>query len=88
MRVLAVIVLYKMQPRESAAFRTLRAAISGLEDGQADIEILLYDNTPGGQAKRFRRTHKGICLITQPMIERLARVSWPPFWRSSPKSFR
>lgn len=49
MRVLAVIVLYKMQPRESAAFRTLRAAISGLEDGQADIEILLYDNTPGGQ---------------------------------------
>ncbi len=49
MRVLAVIILYKMQPSESAAFRTLRAAISGFQDGQADIKILLYDNTPGGQ---------------------------------------
>jgi GT2 family glycosyltransferase len=47
--VLAVIVLYKMQPSESAAFRTLRTTISGLQDGQADIKILLYDNTPGGQ---------------------------------------
>lgn len=48
-RMLAVIVLYKMQPSESATFRTLRAAISSLPDGQADIRILLYDNTPGGQ---------------------------------------
>jgi GT2 family glycosyltransferase len=47
--VLAVIVLYKMQPSESAAFRTLQATISGLQDGQAAIKILLYDNTPGGQ---------------------------------------
>jgi GT2 family glycosyltransferase len=47
--VFAVIVLYKMQPAESASYRTLRAAISNLEDGQADIKILLYDNTPGGQ---------------------------------------
>jgi GT2 family glycosyltransferase len=46
--VLAVIVLYKMQPCESPSFRTLRAAISGLGDGQADVKILLYDNTPGG----------------------------------------
>jgi hypothetical protein len=38
-----------MQPSESATFRTLRAAISSLPDGQADIRILLYDNTPGGQ---------------------------------------
>lgn len=48
-RIFAVIVLYKMRPSESAAYRTLRAAISGLQDGQADIKILLYDNTPGGQ---------------------------------------
>jgi GT2 family glycosyltransferase len=47
--VLAVIVLYKMQPSESAAFRTLQATISALEDGKAHIKILLYDNTPGGQ---------------------------------------
>ena len=48
-RVLAVIVLHKMRPKESASFRTLRAAISGFQDGQADIKILLYDNTPRGQ---------------------------------------
>jgi GT2 family glycosyltransferase len=49
-RVLAVIVLYKMPPSESNALRTLRAAISALPPGrQADIKILLYDNTPGGQ---------------------------------------
>jgi len=49
-RIFAVIVLYKMQPSESTAFRTLRAALPGIESGQADIKILLYDNTPGGQA--------------------------------------
>ena len=49
MRVLAVVVLYKLKPSESAALNTLQAAISCLEDGQADIKILLYDNTPGGQ---------------------------------------
>jgi len=47
--VLAVIVLHKMQPSASPAFRTLRAATSGFQDGQADIKILIYDNTPGGQ---------------------------------------
>jgi GT2 family glycosyltransferase len=49
-RMLAVIVLYKMQPNESAAFKTLQAATSSLQSGQAEIKILLYDNTPGGQA--------------------------------------
>jgi GT2 family glycosyltransferase len=48
-RVLAVIVLYKMQPSESVSYSTLRAAMSALSDGQADIKIVLYDNTPGGQ---------------------------------------
>jgi GT2 family glycosyltransferase len=49
-RVFAVIVLYKMQPGDSAALRTLRAAISSVQNRQAETEILLYDNTPGGQA--------------------------------------
>lgn len=48
-RVLAVIVLYRMLPRESVAFRTLRAAISHVQPGSTDIKIVLYDNTPGGQ---------------------------------------
>lgn len=47
MRMLAVIVLYRMQPSESAAYRTLRAAISDFQDGH--IKIVLFDNTPGGQ---------------------------------------
>ena len=44
-----MIVLHKMLPSESAAFRTLRAAIPGLQNEQAEIKVLLYDNTPGGQ---------------------------------------
>jgi GT2 family glycosyltransferase len=48
-RLFVVIVLYKMLPSESAAFRTLRAAVPSLQNGQAEIKILLYDNTPGGQ---------------------------------------
>jgi GT2 family glycosyltransferase len=47
--VYAVIVLYKMKPNESVAFNTLQEAISRLPNGNADVEILLYDNTPGGQ---------------------------------------
>jgi GT2 family glycosyltransferase len=38
-----------MQPSESTAYKTLQDAIAGLLDGQADIKIVLYDNTPGGQ---------------------------------------
>jgi len=48
-RIFAVIALYKMQPSASAALRTLLAAIPGLQNGEAEIKILLYDNTPGGQ---------------------------------------
>jgi GT2 family glycosyltransferase len=48
-RILVVIVLYKMKPDDSAALRTLLAAIPSLQNGQAEIKVLLYDNTPGGQ---------------------------------------
>jgi len=48
-RILAEIVLYKTRPIESVSLNTLLAAIQCLEDGEADIKILLYDNTPGGQ---------------------------------------
>jgi GT2 family glycosyltransferase len=49
MQVLAVIVLYKMKPCESWAFNSLRSAISCLDVQQANVKILLYDNTPEGQ---------------------------------------
>jgi GT2 family glycosyltransferase len=44
-----VVVLYKLKPSESKTLNTLREAISCLRQGQANIRILLYDNTPGGQ---------------------------------------
>lgn len=47
-RILALVVLYKMQPNESVAFTSLQTAISALPKGWCDIRILLYDNTPGG----------------------------------------
>ncbi len=48
-RIYAVIALYKLQPSQSAALTTLLAAIPRLQSGEAEIGILLYDNTPGGQ---------------------------------------
>lgn len=43
--ILSVIVLYRMRACDSAAFKTLLAAITGRDkDG---IRVLLYDNTPG-----------------------------------------
>jgi len=48
-RMLAVIVLYKMKPSESVTLNTLQKAISRLEHGQLAIKIFLFDNTPGGQ---------------------------------------
>jgi len=33
---------------------------------------LVVGEDPELDAKRFRRTARGICLITQPMIERLS----------------
>jgi GT2 family glycosyltransferase len=48
-KLLVVVVLYKMEPWKSVSFNTLQKSISCLKHGQANIEILLYDNTPGGQ---------------------------------------
>jgi len=47
-QVLALIVLYKMQPSESAAFMSLQLAIDDLAQGRSGFRVLLYDNTPGG----------------------------------------
>jgi GT2 family glycosyltransferase len=44
--ILAVIVLYKMQPENSTAYQTLKTAISRLGAKREAVRILLYDNTP------------------------------------------
>jgi glucose-1-phosphate adenylyltransferase len=33
---------------------------------------MVVGEDPGNDAQRFRRTEQGICLITQPMIDRLS----------------
>jgi len=48
-RIYAVIALYKMRPEDSTALITLLEAVSFARAGEAEVEILLYDNTPGGQ---------------------------------------
>jgi hypothetical protein len=45
--ILAVIVLYKLLPSESATVTTLQASMANLRSGQGAIRVLLYDNTPG-----------------------------------------
>ena len=47
-RVLAVIVLYKLSARESVAFQTIQTALTGLGSRSKLVDILLYDNSPGG----------------------------------------
>jgi GT2 family glycosyltransferase len=55
--ILAVIVLYKMRPDESAAYQTLQAAISRLEAQAEAVSILLYDNTPNAVAPQDLAPH-------------------------------
>jgi glucose-1-phosphate adenylyltransferase len=42
-----------------------------IDNGVRIPEGLVVGQDPELDAKRFRRTEKGICLITQPMIDRL-----------------
>jgi glucose-1-phosphate adenylyltransferase len=42
-----------------------------IDSGVVIPEGLVVGEDPEFDAKRFRRTDKGICLITQPMIDRL-----------------
>jgi len=44
----AVIVLYRLRPNESAAFKTLQTAISRGGSREMYVKVLLYDNTPEG----------------------------------------
>jgi GT2 family glycosyltransferase len=48
-RVLAVIVIYKMQPLDSSTLQTLLASVSNTSPDDLDLKILVWDNTPGGQ---------------------------------------
>jgi len=51
--------------------RSARLANVVIDRGVTIPEGLVVGEDPVADAKRFRRTEKGICLITQPMIDRL-----------------
>jgi GT2 family glycosyltransferase len=46
-RILAVVVIYKIEPKNSSAVRTILKAVSTSLRPLNDIRVLLYDNTPG-----------------------------------------
>jgi glucose-1-phosphate adenylyltransferase len=48
-----------------------------IDRGVAVPEGLVVGEDPELDAQRFRRTEKGICLITQPMLDKLARDGTP-----------
>lgn len=48
-RLLAVIVIYRMQPLDSSTLQTLLASVENTSPGNLDLKILVWDNTPGGQ---------------------------------------
>lgn len=47
-RIFAVVVLYHTKPADARAFQSLQEARRHLSNGNLDLRILLYDNTPGG----------------------------------------
>jgi GT2 family glycosyltransferase len=51
--ILAVVVLYGVRGQNTETFRTLEAANANRSGGEADVSILLYDNTPGGTTADF-----------------------------------
>jgi GT2 family glycosyltransferase len=48
-RLCAVIVLYKLQASESPSLQTLLAAVAEVSSSEIQLQILIQDNTPGGQ---------------------------------------
>lgn len=46
-RILAVIVLFKLRADDSPALKSLLAAQNFLRDEDIDLDVILYDNTPG-----------------------------------------
>jgi GT2 family glycosyltransferase len=48
-KLLAVVVIYKMQPRDSSTLKTLLTTAANTSSDELDLSIVVWDNTPGGQ---------------------------------------
>jgi GT2 family glycosyltransferase len=46
---IGLVVLYKLRPSESSGLRSLLTAIDYLEQSSHQVQVVLFDNTPGGQ---------------------------------------
>ena len=48
-RLFAIVVIYKMLPRDSSSLQTLLTAAAKVSRNELDLKILAWDNTPGAQ---------------------------------------
>jgi GT2 family glycosyltransferase len=48
-KLLAIVVVYKMQPLDSSTLQTLLATAANISLAELDLRIVVWDNTPGGQ---------------------------------------
>jgi GT2 family glycosyltransferase len=48
--IFAVVVVYRMRPHESSTLQTLLRAAQNTTEDRVKLEVLVWDNTPGGQA--------------------------------------
>jgi GT2 family glycosyltransferase len=56
-QITAVIVLYRLLPRDSSSYRSLLAAAAKLDPDVCRLHVVLWDNTPGGQHMDERINH-------------------------------
>jgi GT2 family glycosyltransferase len=71
-RLLAVIVIYKMHPRDSSTLQTLLDTAKNVCPEDLNLRILIWDNTPGGQD--VGELPKEILYIAAPHNPGLARA--------------
>lgn len=72
LRVTAVIVLYRMAPEESAAFRSVMASRAQLSAETGDVQVLLWDNSP--ETTRTRDLPEGVHYFADEANSGLAKA--------------
>ena len=60
-----------LQPKVESHFLKKALSSSCVKETSMDLEGLVVGEDPKRDVDRFRRTDRGICLITQAMIDRL-----------------
>jgi GT2 family glycosyltransferase len=71
-RLFAVVVIYKLKPSDSQTLKTLLRSAASMASSELELKILLWDNTPGGQASGD--ISKEILYVSAPDNPGLARA--------------